>query len=748
MPLSQAQNDSAYFATCPAGVADLLAAELRDIGATALRELKAGVAFEGTLETAYRACLWSRTASRILYTIGEIAAADADELYAGVRSIDWSQHVAAEGSIAIDVIGTSDTLKHTRYTAQRVKDGVVDAVRDELGVRPSVDLAAPDLRINVRLRAQRATIAIDLAGEALHRRGYRLAAVAAPLKENLAAAVLLRSGWPQIVAAGGGLVDPMCGAGTLVIEAALIALGIAPGLLRPRFGFERWRGHDAELWRRLVSEAASHRDQQVTQATTIPLQGYDRDPRAIRAALENAQRAGVATHVQFECRELAALGAPQGEPGLVVVNPPYGERIGDREHLRELYRLLGARLRESFVGWQFAALTGNPPLARELGLRARRSHTLWNGPIECRLLRFAVEPAAFEHTDPAARRQARLDVARERPGAQMFANRLRKNLRRIGRWAQAQDVDCYRLYDADMPEYAFAIDVYGDGTRRWAFVQEYAAPATVERSAADARRLEALSVLPDVLGIDAECVHVRVRRQQRAGAQYDKLANTGRFNVVREGRYRYYANFDDYLDTGLFLDHRLTRQRVGTLARDRRFLNLFAYTGTMTVCAAGGGALRSTTVDLSANYLDWARRNLRLNALEDSRHELVRADCLEWLESAAHDSRARYDLVFLDPPTHSRSKRMRSDFDVQRDHVPLIEKTAALLAPGGLLVFSCNYSRFRLDGPALADFLVEDITAKTIPPDFARNPRVHVCYEIRKRPGAERQGSKPSISSA
>jgi 23S rRNA (guanine2445-N2)-methyltransferase / 23S rRNA (guanine2069-N7)-methyltransferase len=742
MRRTQASSGSVYFATCPAGVADLLAAELREFGATGLRELKAGVAFEGSLETAYRACLWSRTASRILHTIGEVAAADADELYAGIRSIDWSQHVDADGTIAIDVIGTSDALKHTRFTAQRVKDGVVDAVRAERGIRPSVDLARPDVRINVRLRAQRATIAIDLAGDALHRRGYRLAAVAAPLKENLAAAVLLRSGWPQIAAAGGELVDPMCGSGTFVIEAALIALGIAPGLLREHYGFERWRGHDAELWRRLVSEAASIREQRVNSPGAARFLGFDSDPRAIRAATENAQRAGVAAQVHFERLNLAALDTQRGANGLVVVNPPYGERIGDREQLRELYRLLGERMRESFTGWQLALLTGNPPLARELGLRARRSHTLWNGPIECRLLRFAIEPEAFEHTDPDARRQVRLAAARERPGAQMFANRLRKNLRSIGRWARTQDVDCYRLYDADMPEYAFAIDVYGDGSQRWVFVQEYAAPATVERSAADARRLEAMSVLPDVLGIEPQRVYGRVRRQQRGGAQYDKVATTGTFHIVREGRYRYYANFDDYLDTGLFLDHRLTRERIGALARGRRFLNLFAYTGSMTVCAAGGGAVQSTTVDLSANYLDWARRNLQLNALENERHAFVRADCLEWLESAADDRRLRYDLVFLDPPTHSRSKRMQSDFDVQRDHVSLIRNTAALLSPDGLLVFSCNYSRFRLDRTALAEFAIDDVTAATIPPDFARNPRIHVCYEIRppSRPGSPNDG--------
>ncbi|HSN72929.1 MAG TPA: bifunctional 23S rRNA (guanine(2069)-N(7))-methyltransferase RlmK/23S rRNA (guanine(2445)-N(2))-methyltransferase RlmL, partial [Steroidobacteraceae bacterium] len=568
-----AQAALRFFATCPTGVADLLEAELRACGAIHTRELRAGVAFEGSLEAAYRACLWSRTASRVLLTIAEIPAQDADALYAGVRALDWTQHVAADGSVAIDVIGTSERLKHTQFTAQRVKDGIVDSIRAAHGVRPSVDLADPDLRVNVRLRSGVATLSIDLSGESLHRRGYRLATTAAPLKENLAAAVLLRSGWPSIVESEGGLIDPMCGSGTLVIEAALIAAGLAPGLCRQGFGFERWRMHDSGLWRRLLEQARSERERLARGGE--PLVGFDSDPRAIESARQNAARAGVADRVRFERQEIAALRRSSARPGLVVVNPPYGERIGDRDQLKELYRLLGQKMREEFTGWQLAVLTGNPPLAHELGLRARRSHTLWNGPIECRLLRFALEPDTFIETDPVERRRERLEAARSRPGAQMFANRLRKNLRTVGRWAQREGIDCFRLYDADMPEYAFAIDLYGDGAERWAYVQEYEAPDTIERAAAAARRLEVASVLPEVLSLDPQRIHQRVRRPQRGKSQYEKRAATGVFHIVRERRLRYYVNFDDYLDTGLFLDHRTTRERVGGIANGRRFLSLF-----------------------------------------------------------------------------------------------------------------------------------------------------------------------------
>jgi 23S rRNA (guanine2445-N2)-methyltransferase / 23S rRNA (guanine2069-N7)-methyltransferase len=314
----------------------------------------------------------------------------------------------------------------------------------------------------------------------------------------------------------------------------------------------------------------------------------------------------------------------------------------------------------------------------------------------------------------------------------MFANRLQKNLKRLSSWAAREDVSCFRVYDADMPEYAFAIDLYANGERH-VCVQEYAAPATVAIEAARARRDEALSVLPDVLALPAERIHLKTRRRQRGGAQYERADGEGAFHEVREGRYRFLVNFDDYLDTGLFLDHRLTRQRLGALAAGRRFLNLFAYTGTATVHAVGGGAVASTTVDMSRTYRDWAMRNLALNGLAGPAHGFVQADCLDWLREDVQAHRPPYGLIFLDPPTHSRSKRMSRDFDVQRDHVELLSLAARLLERDGTVVFSNNFQRFRLDVAALPEFEVRDITRETVPPDFSRNPRVHRCFLVNRR---------------
>jgi 23S rRNA (guanine2445-N2)-methyltransferase / 23S rRNA (guanine2069-N7)-methyltransferase len=717
-----------FFASCPPGVADLTAAELRECGAHSCREFKLGVQFEGTLETAYRACLWSRTASRILMPIATFEAATPESLYEGVRSIPWTDHIRPTGTLAVDLAGATSGITHTHFGALKTKDAIVDQLRERTGERPSVELEQPEVRIDVRLDRDRATLSLDLSGDSLHRRAYRARGIAAPLKENLAAAILLRCHWPALAASGGEFVDPMCGSGTLPIEAALMALDIAPGSMRSYFGFVGWVGHDRELWRRLMEEAKARRA--ATADRRMILRGYDQDPGAVRAALENVDRARLRGFVHAERRDLEQLTREGGAGGLLVTNPPYGDRIGDQQRLQGLYELLGQKLREQFEGWKAAVFTGNPPLAKAIGINAKRSHTLFNGRIECRLLRFDIEPAQYAGAARRERSPEEEEAIRNRPGAQMFANRLRKNLKAALEWARRESVHCFRIYDADMPEYAFAIDLYGrDDGEQWACVQEYEAPHTVPQDAARMRRREALSVIPQVLSLPKERVFLRQRRQQKGLAQYEKQGDEREFQDVCEGPYRFLVNFNDYLDTGLFLDHRLTRRRLGEMADGRRFLNLFAYTGTATVYAAGGGAVASTTVDMSRTYIEWAKRNLALNDLAGPQHGFVQADCLAWLQDQ-QDKARRYDLIFIDPPTHSRSKRMETDFDVQRDHVELLKLAATVLAPNGAMVFSNNYTRFKLDRAALPAFAIEDISVATVPWDFRRSPRIHQCFVL------------------
>jgi 23S rRNA (guanine2445-N2)-methyltransferase / 23S rRNA (guanine2069-N7)-methyltransferase len=694
--------------------------------------------------------LWSRVANRVLLPVAEFPAPTPEALYDGVRSVDWSAHLGADGTLAVDCTSSRSAITHTQFAALKVKDAIVDRFRDETGVRPSVDVAAPDVQVNLHLDRDVATVAIDLSGESLHRRGYRGPQGAAPLKENLAAAILLRAGWPALVAAAGadgealGFVDPMCGSGTLCIEAASIAADAAPGFGRSYFGFLRWRGHDAALWQRLLDEASERRA--AARTDHVAIRGYDRDAGAVRAAQLNVATAGFDGMIDVERCELANLPDAPAPRGLVAVNPPYGERLGDQRELAGVYADLGRALRDRHLGWQAAVLTSNPPLGRELGLKAKRTHTLFNGPIECRLLRFDVDAKHFETKRELGSLPTFDEVAaRARPGAAMFANRLRKNFKGLGGWARGAGIACFRTYDADMPEYAFSIDLYQDAVGanadhpgRWVYLQEYAPPATVDAAKARARREEAFVMIPEVLGIPRDRVHLRVRRKQKRGSQYEKLAERGEFRTVTEGGLQLLVNFTDYLDTGLFLDHRPTRARIGELAKGKRFLNLFAYTCTASVFAAAGGAVATTSVDLSRTYLDWARRNFELNGFRDSsRHRLLQEDVLEWLEAPV---RERYDVVFLDPPTLSRSKRMDGELDVQRDHVKLIWSTLRRLAPGGLLLFSTNFRKFRLDAAALAELDVKDVTSATIPKDFARDQKIHQCFEIRVRSaGAEAQ---------
>jgi 23S rRNA (guanine2445-N2)-methyltransferase / 23S rRNA (guanine2069-N7)-methyltransferase len=783
-----------FLASSPRGLADLLARELVTFGAENVKERSTGVAFSASLRTAYRACLESRIANRVFLELGRFDVSDAEGFYAAARGVDWPSHLAAGATLACDFSGRHPAITHTHFGALKMKDAIVDCMREATGSRPDVAPERPGVRVHAHANGNNITISLDLSGESLHRRGYRGAAGEAPLKENVAAGMLMRSGWAEMAAAGAQFLDPMCGSGTLVIEAAMIAADIAPGLMRDYYGFLGWRGHDAQLWGEVLEEARGRVRAAAGQSHPI-IRGQDRDGGAVRIARANAERAGVGDLVQFEVKALAdavpaaaddradevpsgagdaaasaagavtdadavtgasaawrdaaarraaarapvqdamlAVGsdAPTNAPapaGLLCVNPPYGVRLEDHNTALATHRELGKVLRERFQGWVAGVLIGSPELGMELGIRAYRTHTLWNGAIECRFLRLKVDA----HSEREPGRFSKPDASlRESPGARMFANRLSKNLKRLQTWASRADVSCFRVYDADMPEYAFAIDLYRtlDPDLTWLHVQEYAAPAEIELEAVRRRRNEALSVLPEVTGVPEERIHVRTRRRNKRGEQYRKVDEQANFHRVMEGGLKFRVNFDDYLDTGLFLDHRMTRARLREAARGKRFLNLFAYTATATVYAAAGGAASSTTVDMSRTYLDWAQRNLEINGITGRQHALVQADCREWLQESAH-FKERYDLIFLDPPTFSNSKRMEGVLDVERDHGSLIDACAKLLAPGGLLVFSTNAQRFKLEEALTTRYDIRDISAATLPRDFERNPRIHRCFEIR-----------------
>ncbi|WP_426417429.1 bifunctional 23S rRNA (guanine(2069)-N(7))-methyltransferase RlmK/23S rRNA (guanine(2445)-N(2))-methyltransferase RlmL [Aestuariirhabdus sp. LZHN29] len=712
------------FASCPKGLEAQLMQELVSLGAQATRETVAGVSFEGDVEVAYRCCLWSRLANRILLRLSRFPIENGDDLYRGVSGVDWSEHLAPTGSLRVDCRGEVEGVNNSHFGALKAKDAIVDQMRDKSGERPSVDRQNPDLRVSLVLAKGHAILSVDLSGQSLHQRGYRKEAGAAPLKENLAAAVLYRSGWPEMAAQGGYLVDPMCGSATLLIEAALIATDTAPGLVRERFGFHGWQKHVPALWKRVRKEALERQQQGVARCNASII-GVEADGEVVQRAVNNIQRAGMSRVVAISVGELATLKCPtiEGKPGLLITNPPYGERLGEEASLLFLYQYLGRMMREQFVGWQGAVLTGNPELGKRMGLRARRQYKYFNGALPTRLLMFDIDPQWFVGSASLDGEGNAVNAAPPKlsAGAQMVANRLRKNRQQLRKWVRREELQCYRVYDADMPEYSAAIDIYGD----WVCVQEYQAPKSIDPDKATQRLRDLLSAIPEALEVDPAKVVLKERKRQSGTDQYQRQDRKGTQLEMLEQGCRLLVNLTDYLDTGLFLDHRPMRRRIAREAQGKRFLNLYCYTGAVTVHAAHGGASSSTSVDLSATYLEWARKNLSLNGFSD-RHELVRADCMEWIR----DNNEQFDLIFVDPPTFSNSKRMDGVFDVQQDHVELLDAAMASLAPGGVLYFSNNFRRFQLDAGLGERYRVTEISEQTLDPDFKRNPKIHRCWRL------------------
>jgi len=713
-------SSSVFFATCPKGLEYLLRDELIAIGGSDVREALAGAHFSGTLETAYRACLWSRMASRILLPLAEFDAADDDALYRGVQQIDWSRHLAAHATFAVDAGTAMSKLTHSQFIGLRTKDAVVDQFRQRDGNRPGIDTDEPDIRINLRLRRDRATVSLDLAGSPLHRRGWREVQGEAPLKENLAAAMLLRARWPEVYAAGGALLDPMCGSGTLLIEGALMAADVAPGLRREYFGFLGWQQHDIALWRGLLDEAKQRAETGLRGLRSVFF-GSDADPRMVQTAKRNAQEAGVAGFFTLDRQDVTHAAPPAGvDYGLVITNPPYGERLGDRAEMPKLYRAIGDTLRAHFSGWRAAVLGGDVELGRAMQLHADKRYALYNGALETVLLTF----------DLSKRDEAPRDPKPLSAGAQMLKNRLEKNLRHLHKRLTREGIHCWRAYDQDLPEYAAAIDVYGDTNGDdHLHIQEYRAPADVPADIARLRLREIARVAGEVLGVPRERIAIKTRERGKGGSKYGQLDQRNEFIEVDEGGLKFLVNLTDYLDTGLFLDHRLVRAKVRELANGKCFLNLFAYTATASVHAAAGGALETTSVDLSATYLEWASRNLALNGFSGASHRLMQFDALEFLQR----DRGHYGLIFVDPPTFSNSKRA-DDFDVQRDHVKLLDACNERLTRDGVIVFSNNFRRFKLDRAELEQrYVIEDWTVPSIPFDFARRADIHGCWLLRRR---------------
>jgi 23S rRNA (guanine2445-N2)-methyltransferase / 23S rRNA (guanine2069-N7)-methyltransferase len=700
-------------AGCASGLEKLVEEEVLLFGGKDVSCANGVVSWKGGLESGYRCCLWSRFASRVFLQLVKFPVEDEETLYQRSMEVDWQDHLAEETSFAVScTLSGESPITHSRYAALKVKDGLVDSLRNNTGKRPSVETTRPDVQVHLHVDGTMAALSLDLSGESLHRRGYRGAAVKAPLKETLGAAIVALSGWP---ADTGTLIDPMCGTGTLLIEAALMYGDSAPGLSRNYFGFLGWLGHDANLWNSLVEEALE-REERGLEKNWPQIIGYDCDPVAVSAARKNIEKAGLTEQIQIKQAELATLRSPD-KKGTILSNLPYGERLSETEQVSRLYRAFGRILKQNFSGWRVGVFISNPNLTDSFTLAWENKHKLFNGSIPCRLLTGSVtgEEPMFKWL-PAEQKNDELENE--------FGNRLRKNLKKMLKWAEKNEISCFRIYDRDLPDYNMSIDLFS----KWVHIHEFAPPKTIDPQVAASRMATATKCVRDILGVRSNRIFLKARERQKGRKQYEKKGSDGKMYEVKEGACSFLVNFTDYLDTGLFLDHRPIREKIHREAKGKRFLNLYGYTGTATVHAAMGGAASTTTVDLSATYLHWAKMNLALNGLTELRNKVEKADCLQWLEEAT----GKYDLIFIDPPTFSNTKKDKRVFDIQKDHVRLINLAMARLDADGCLIFSTNFRRFKLEEKLQEMYDIKDISQESVPFDFSRNEKIHSCWEIRK----------------
>jgi 23S rRNA (guanine2445-N2)-methyltransferase / 23S rRNA (guanine2069-N7)-methyltransferase len=764
MNIAETNNELELIATAAAGTEAVVKRELAALGYTARVTTPGRLQFPGDLSAICRTNLWLRAGERVLIQLASFSATDFGALFEGVAAIPWEQWLTRDAEFPVSGRSHHSQLSSVPACQKIVKKAIVERLlkAHNTGKLPET---GPRYDIEVSLRDDVATLTLDTTGIGLHKRGYRKLVGEAQLRETLAATLVQLTYWRP----GRVMADPFCGTGTIPIEAALIGRNIAPGLRR-EFAADAWPTFDARAWQQAREEARDLAGPPLTER----LIGYDINPEALSLARYHAEQAGVAEDIHWQERPFSELRA-KAEYGCIITNPPYGERLGINREIEELYRTFPLVLRR-LPTWSHYILSSRPDLESLVGQTADRRRKLYNGPIECTYYQFhgpkpprsslplplgegrgegelvsASSLVGFAPDDPvrlpplgregggggsASANSPPTKPAPPTPAfgglqssatrqAEEFANRLRNRARHLRRWPK-RGITCYRLYERDVPDVPLVVDRYEDALH----IAEFERPH--DRSTAQhADWLDLMArTAAKTLEIPRDRVFLKHRDRQRGADQYGRVDDRGARFSVEEAGLKFIVNLSDYIDTGLFLDHRLTRQMVRESAAGKRFLNLFAYTGSFSVYAAAGGAATTTTVDKSATYIDWARENLELNGFTGNSHKLVRSDIREFLDSlSASDT---WDLAVVDPPTFSNTKGLEVDWDVQRDHAGMLGQLAEHITPGGVVFFSTNFRRFHLDEPALSVYTIREITAQTIPEDF-RNERIHKCWRMIKK---------------
>ncbi|WP_440056144.1 bifunctional 23S rRNA (guanine(2069)-N(7))-methyltransferase RlmK/23S rRNA (guanine(2445)-N(2))-methyltransferase RlmL [Pseudoalteromonas sp. T1lg65] len=699
-----------FIALTSIGVEQLLVDELKAFDFEINKQTIGSVKFTGANLDVQKFCMLTRFATRVMLLVDDQnEVKDKESLYKFARFQAWQDWFSPKQTFAVEFSGTNSALKNTQFSGLVIKDAIVDYFSDLFEQRPNIDKETPDLRIVAKLTKQGCALYIDFSGPRLSDRGYRDKQGKAPIREHLAAALVKRSGWLDDISKP--LFDPCCGSGTLLIEAASMALNL-PTNLNKDFAFKRLPSFRQAKFDELKAELKAQGTEQ-----NLWLIGSDIDEKVLSIAKRNAERAGVATHIKFKHEDANCLTAAAKRPGTVLSNLPYGERLGGMAELISLYRNMGVAFKKHYKDWQLALLSSDESLFKVLKLARKKGYKFKNGPLDVLLNLYEMNEQQVQQSSDSN--------GLNFEGSAAFANRLKKNLQGLKSWIKSENIKAYRVYDADIPEYNVAVDVYNQS----AVIFEYKAPKEIDDVVAEKRLQDVITLTAQQLDIDPLNIAVKVRKKQKGQEQYKAFDKQNRTEIVEEFGVKFKVNLFDYLDTGLFLDHRLARKFIQQNAKDKRVLNLFAYTGTASAHAAFGGAKAVTTIDMSKTYLKWAEENFELNGLKNSRYRFEQADCLKWLEHA----KGQYDLIFLDPPTFSNSKRMADAFDVQRDHIKLLGWVKNILAPGGTLLFSNNKRGFKIDEMALAGIglTAQEYSKHTLSPDFKRNKQIHNSWLIR-----------------
>ncbi len=773
-------------AACAFGLEALVKRELIALGYTPRVSQPGRVSFAGDWAAVCRTNLWLRTADRVLVEVQRFPAADFEALFETIKAFDYSQFIPADAKFP--VVGKTRLSKLTSLPAvqRSTKKALVESLQ-HFHKTETLEETGELYKVEVALLNDEATITIDTTGDSLHKRGYRKLMGPAPIKQTLAAAMVDLTVWKPERA----FVDPFCGTGTIPIEAAMMGMKIAPGINRD-FSSSGWHQISFDTWKQCRNEARDSIDRDIkmnilaadTDEESLSMARY----HARLAGVEQQIRFEMQPFESLEHeREYGCLvtNPPYGErlqqqeeliplyeqfPSVMQKLPTWSlfvitsydrfEKVVEKRATRRrklfngrmecmYYQFLGPRPPRDFfdspseakppeVKSDEAALpqsdqrtdTGEDALDAGLGLSLAEqlgAATL-GGPSS------QLDTAEPSSTSPRADVKPETDPKpvfgglqeKDREQAQLFANRLTKRARHLRRWPTRRSISCFRIYERDIPEIPLVVDRYEDAIH----ITEYERPHERSLSRHSAWLQLMKTTAAKTLGVPVQQVFLKKRQKRRQGDQYEKIAEQKKMRTVTEGELKFLINLSDYVDTGLFLDHRVTRAMVREEAEGKSFLNLFAYTGSFTIYAADGGAVDSTTVDLSKNYLSWARENLKLNGLDGPQHHFVPSDSIEFLEQTVRDPKQRFDLVVVDPPTFSNSKRTEADWDVQEQHVEMLDLVSQVLNPDGIVYFSTNFRKFKPRLAELPQFESIEISKKTVPEDF-RNRKIHRCWRMK-----------------